>query len=211
MNITKFGHSCLLVEESGVRILTDPGDYSTAQNAAASVDIILITHEHQDHLSLESLQAIITQNPEAKIFTNRGAAKILDSAGIPYTLLEHGGRIVIRDVPIEAHGERHAIIYPSVPPVPNTGYFIAERFFYPGDALHTPERRVEILALPIAGPWTKLSESIDYAKAVKPKHCFPVHDGMLKFLGSTHRLPGQALPPLGISWRATGEGQALAF
>ncbi|MBI2052837.1 MAG: MBL fold metallo-hydrolase, partial [Candidatus Ryanbacteria bacterium] len=29
MKITKFGHCCLLIKENGVRILTDPGTYST--------------------------------------------------------------------------------------------------------------------------------------------------------------------------------------
>ena len=49
MKITKFGHSCLLVEEGGARILLDPGKYSILQNNVENVDAIVITHEHQDH------------------------------------------------------------------------------------------------------------------------------------------------------------------
>ena len=56
MKITKFGHSCLLVEENGVRILFDPGSYSTAQNDVKNIDVVLITHEHSDHV-LEENQA----------------------------------------------------------------------------------------------------------------------------------------------------------
>ena len=208
MRITKFGHASLLVEEAGIRILTDPGSYSTAQNEVDGVEIILITHEHPDHIDLGSLRAVLAKNSGAKILTNRGAARILDQEGIPYGLLEHGQRTVVYGVPIEGHGERHAAVYPTIAPVANTGYFIAERFFYPGDALYQPERTVEILALPVAGPWLKLSEAIDYGKAVKPKLCLPVHDGMLKFSGSAHRILESVLVPLGIAFTTIEAGES---
>lgn len=198
MKVTKFGHACLLIEEGDTRILTDPGNYSTTQNSVRSVDAILVTHEHPDHLDVPSLKAVLAQSPDAVVFTNRGAGKVLAGEGIAYELLEHGQRRILKGVPIEGHGERHAAIYPTIAPVVNTGYFIAERFFYPGDALYQPERAVEILALPVAGPWLKLAEAIDYAQAVKPKTCFPVHDGMLKFAGSAHRIPESVLMPLGV-------------
>lgn len=53
MKITKFGHCCLLIEEKGVRLLTDPGTYSDGFEHL-KVDAVLITHEHQDHLHIES-------------------------------------------------------------------------------------------------------------------------------------------------------------
>ena len=62
MNITKFGHSSLLVEEAGLRVLTDPGNYSTAQNEAEGIEIILITHEHQDHIDVGSLRAVLAKS-----------------------------------------------------------------------------------------------------------------------------------------------------
>ena len=49
MNITKLGHCCLVLEIDGVRILTDPGNYTTAQDTMTGIDIVLITHEHGDH------------------------------------------------------------------------------------------------------------------------------------------------------------------
>lgn len=52
MKITKFGHCCLLIEENGVRILTDPGTYSTQQSEVKNIDFVLITHEHADHFQL---------------------------------------------------------------------------------------------------------------------------------------------------------------
>ena len=59
---------------------------------------------------------------------------------------------------------------------------------------------MEILALPVAGPWLKISDAINYAKEIKPKICFPVHDGMLKFLGPVHMLPEKVLTPLDIKF-----------
>ena len=72
MMITKFGHSCLLVEEEGVRVLFDPGDWTIEQNTVERLDAICITHEHGDHCSIPSLQEIRKKNPNATIYTNSG-------------------------------------------------------------------------------------------------------------------------------------------
>jgi len=82
MKVTKFGHCCLLIEEKGLRILTDPGSYSTAQNDIKNIDVILITHEHADHMHIPSLKNCIKNNPKARIITNKGVAKMLDNEKI---------------------------------------------------------------------------------------------------------------------------------
>ncbi|HZX00938.1 MAG TPA: MBL fold metallo-hydrolase, partial [Candidatus Paceibacterota bacterium] len=64
MKVTKFGHCCLLIEENGLRVLTDPGVYSEAQNEVTGINVVLITHEHQDHFHLDSMREIIKNNPE---------------------------------------------------------------------------------------------------------------------------------------------------
>ncbi|MBI3442299.1 MAG: MBL fold metallo-hydrolase [Candidatus Sungbacteria bacterium] len=138
MHITKFGHSCLLVEEGGARILIDPGSYSTMQNVVREVDVILITHEHQDHLDARSLKVILANSPEVKIVTNQGAGRVLTGEGIEYQKIGDGENILIKDVLIEAFGKDHALIHSSIPVIPNTGFFIANRFFYPGDAFVYP-------------------------------------------------------------------------
>jgi L-ascorbate metabolism protein UlaG (beta-lactamase superfamily) len=106
---------------------------------------------------------------------------------------------------------KHADIYLSITPVENTGYLIAERFFYPGDAFTDPERSIDILALPVAGPWMKISEAIDYAKKLKPKTAFPVHDGMfVPGRGNiAHNLPKQELEKVGIKFISIQEGESL--
>ena len=82
MKSTKFGHCCLLVEENGVRILTDPGSYSTQQTQVKNIDFVLITHEHEDHLHVDSLKALLENNPQAKIITNKSVGALLEKEGI---------------------------------------------------------------------------------------------------------------------------------
>jgi L-ascorbate metabolism protein UlaG (beta-lactamase superfamily) len=212
MKITKLGHCCLLIEEKGLRILTDPGAYSTAQNDVKNIDVVIITHEHQDHLYIDSLKNVIA-NAGSKglvIITNKAVGKILESSGIPhYQVVEHGQKIEIKGVLIEGHGKEHAPIYSTVPSVENTGYFIANRLFYPGDAFYNPKKKVDILALPVAGPWMKISEAIDYAKEIHPNIAFPVHDGMfLPGRGAVaHRVPNTVLTSLGIKFVILEEGK----
>src|SRR3989344_5707397 len=174
MKITKFGHCCLLIEERGLRILTDPGSYSTAQNDVKNINVILITHEHADHIHIPSLKNCTKSNPKARIITNKGVAKMLDNEKIKYELVEHGKKVIINDVLIEGFGKKHAKMYKTIKPVVNTGYFIANKLFYPGDSFYDPKKPVEILALPVAGPWMRIKDATKYALEINPKICFPV-------------------------------------
>ena len=191
--------------------MTDPGAFSTLQSEEKNISAILITHEHQDHIDLPALRTVLDRNPHTRILTNRGVGAILTHEGIAHELLEHGQKADIDGVSIEGYGERHAVLYPTIPQVTNTGYSIAGRFFYPGDALFIPEERVEMLALPVGGPWLKLSEAIDYAKAVAPKTSFPVHDGMFKTPGIWHRMPSQLLSTEGIGFTSLDAGGTIEF
>lgn len=211
MQITKFGHSCLLVAEGELRVLIDPGKYSSGQNDLTNLDAILLTHEHNDHIDFESLKILIKNNPEVRIITNKGVAPLCEARTIHASILEDGEREIVRGVPIEGCGKLHAAIYSSLPDLANTGYIIAERFFYPGDALTIPKRAIEFLALPVAGPWLKLQEAIDYTLVVKPKICFPVHDGILKSIGTPHSVPPQILEPYGIKFQIPSAGISLTL
>lgn len=211
MKITKLGHCCLLIEEDGKRILTDPGSYSTAQNSVVGIDVILITHEHADHLHVESVKQVLKNNPEAKIITNTAVGKVLEKERISYLLLEHLQNMKIEGILIEGFGDEHSKMYKTIPPVQNTGYFIANILFYPGDAFTNPGKKVGILALPVAGPWMKLSEAIDYALEIKPDKCFPVHDGILKQPGATNTIPAKVLSEKGINFLVLEQEKEYEF
>lgn len=179
MKITKYGHCCLLIEEAGVRILTDPGSFTTEQSTVRNIDIILITHEHQDHLHIDSVKKLVANNPKAVLITNASVGKVLDTQGIKFQIVADKQKASVKDILIEGFGTDHAIIYKDYGLVENTGYFINNKLFYPGDAFTNPGKPIEVLALPAGGPWLLVSRAVDYAKELKPKSCFPVHDGMI--------------------------------
>jgi L-ascorbate metabolism protein UlaG (beta-lactamase superfamily) len=212
MRITKIGHCCLLIETKGLRILTDPGTYSTKQDEVTGVNVILITHEHADHLHIDSLKRVLAKNPEARIVTNNAVASILREEGVGDMIIVENGEVsAIESIQFAGFGDEHATIYPEWNNVQNTGYLIDNKLFYPGDAFTDPECPVDVLALPVAGPWMKISEAVDYAKKLKPRVCFPVHDGILKSPGLPHRIPATFLPNYSIEFIPMLEGDVQEF
>jgi L-ascorbate metabolism protein UlaG (beta-lactamase superfamily) len=214
MRVTKFGHSCLLIEEKGIQLLTDLGSWNETPDLTGLAGV-LITHEHADHFDLPKLQALLEKNPDAKVVTHAAVGAKLEEAGIPYVAIAPGERVEVSGVSIESYGTDHAIIYGDTSPCVNTGYLIAEKLFMPGDALHDiPPKAVEVLALPTGGPWMKISEAIDYAKAVKPKAVFPIHDAMYNDSCRSTGVPrwvGGTLEQLGIAFTNLMPGESLDF
>lgn len=213
MQITKLGHCCLLIDIEGTRILTDPGLFTTSQNTLKDIQIILITHEHGDHLHVGSLKEVLKNNPTAVVVTNSGVGKILDQEKIPYTVLEGHGTTKLLGVTLAAYDARHEEIYKDFGQVQNTGYFINKRLFYPGDAFCQPGVVVDVLALPIAGPWCKMPDALRYALAVKPRIAFPVHDGTVKeeVAKGAHGIPMKILGDEGIEFISMMPGDAHEF
>lgn len=211
MKITKFGHSCLLVEEKNARILIDPGSWSIIPDRLDNLDAILVTHEHADHLSLDYVKLIIKKNPQIEIYANEGVGKKLAAESIPCHTLGHGDQIYIKGVLVEGTGEKHAFMFHNHQVVRNTGYMIGERFFYPGDAFTVPPKAVEILAYPAIAPWMKLFDALEYGKAIKPKVAFPVHDGFLKFGGPYYNYPEKEFTAAGTRWVVLEQGEPQEF
>lgn len=179
MKITKYGHCCLLLEVFGLRVLTDPGIWSQGFRELTDINLILITHEHKDHLHIEGVQEILHNNPEAEVVTNASVGKILEENGIVYTLIEDKASITRDEVLVEAFAGAHSEIFQDFGLVENTGYLIDERFFYSGDSYTKIDKPVEILALPVAGPWCKSADALRFALEIKPKWVLPVHDAVL--------------------------------
>lgn len=178
MKIKKIGHCCFVAEINGKRVMTDPGAFSTAQVEEQNINLVLFTHEHADHLHLESLQKVLENNPECKIITNSAVGKILEENNIKYIKVAGGENYNFEGISISGFGGKHAEIYGEYGQVENTGYMI-DALCYPGDAFENPDAPVDILALPVAGPWMRAKDGIDYAKLIKPRVAFPVHDAIL--------------------------------
>jgi L-ascorbate metabolism protein UlaG (beta-lactamase superfamily) len=179
MKITKYAHACLLIEKDEVRVLIDPGSWNATPDATG-LSAILITHEHMDHYDPVQVKALRAANPDATVITHPDLIAKLEADGIDEIVaIEPGAPLEVNGLAIESFGTAHAPIY-KVSPCRNTGFLIGGELFVPGDALHdVPTKPVRILALPTGGPWMKLSEAIDYAKAVRPDIVFPIHDAML--------------------------------
>ncbi|HVS79789.1 MAG TPA: MBL fold metallo-hydrolase [Candidatus Paceibacterota bacterium] len=196
MKIKKIGHCCLVLETGGKKIMTDPGSYTPAAESETGIDIVLITHEHGDHFHVESLKKILAANPQVVVVTNSAVGKLLRAENIPFTQVEDSESESVNGILIEGFGTTHALVYDSIPSVMNTGYFVDNSFYFPGDAFYNPGKEVQVLALPMAGPWLKLSEALDYLKLVRPTVAFNVHDGMIipassGFLAHLGQMAGQ--------------------
>src|SRR3990167_1958183 len=90
MKISKYIHSCLLVEDEGKTILIDPGNYTFEEKGLdigklEKLDFLLITHEHPDHMHMPLIKEILEKFPQAQIISNNSVKKILEERGINAT------------------------------------------------------------------------------------------------------------------------------
>lgn len=174
MKITKFVHSCLLVETPDLSALIDPGNYSWNSHLLTvdrlpRLDYIVITHEHPDHYHLPLLQALCAQFPHVSIITNGDLAKKLEDEGLTNQTQ------TASDQKIEVFEAAHEPLPFNLPVPSNIGVHISEALTHPGDALHISQSR-DILALPVTAPWGSLKQSLEVAVTLKPKIILPIHD-----------------------------------
>jgi L-ascorbate metabolism protein UlaG (beta-lactamase superfamily) len=183
MRLTKLGHSCLLVEEGGARLLLDPGSLSAGFEELEGLTAVLFTHQHADHLDQQRLRGLLGRNPRARVICDPGSAEPLGQAGVEVEVVADGQELDVGGAGVRVVGRDHAVIHPDIPVVPNVGYLVGGRLFHPGDAFTRPGQPVEVLAVPAAAPWLKVAEPIDYLRAVRPKVAVPVHDQVLSAAG----------------------------
>lgn len=182
MEITRFGHSALLVEVAGKRLVIDPGMFSAAEVfSLTDIDAIIVTHQHADHLDETRIADLVAANPNAvRLAPSDTAAK--------FAAQVHGAGEVtnIGPVRIEGVGSEHAVIFGEIPRVNNTGVLISSpgepTLFHPGDSYAQIPQNVDVLALPLSAPWTKVAETIEFARAIAPKSLFAIHDATISDL-----------------------------
>ena len=123
MQITRFGHSCLLVETGRASILIDPGEYSDGWTDLDGLDAVLITHRHPDHVDPARFPQFIAEHPGLPVHAERGVLEDLPTVG--GAALSAGTRITVEDVTVTAVGGEHAVIHPEIPRIGNVGLVIA--------------------------------------------------------------------------------------
>lgn len=181
MKITKFEHACITVEEDGQSLIIDPGAYTKDLVIPDNVVAIVVTHVHQDHIDKQLLATITSKNPEALILAPEQVVKELEGFNTQQVIPNEG--IKVGSFELEFLGGQHALIVKDWPIDQNLGVMINTSLYYPGDSFTTPDRTVDILALPVSAPWLKFDEVADFLMSVKPKIAFPTHDAILSDLG----------------------------
>jgi L-ascorbate metabolism protein UlaG (beta-lactamase superfamily) len=181
MKLTKFEHSCLILEKAGSAIVIDPGVFTAPLSDVAGVVAIVITHEHPDHWTPEHLARILDMNPGARVLGPAGVAAAATDVSVE--VVAGGDRIEIEPFTLEFFGEKHALIHESIPVVDNVGVLVDDTVYYPGDSYTAPGVAVPVLATPTGAPWLKIGDVMDYVAEVKPAQAFPVHDMVLSVIG----------------------------
>lgn len=175
MKITKYVHSCLLVETEKETILIDPGDYSWESglfdiDALDKLDIVVVTHEHPDHFHEPFIRALVKKFPDVCFITTPGVADQLHTMGFKKAFCESTPSVQVFST------NRHASVEPLAPPPPeNIAVHIAGRLTVGGDR-HDLEESKEILALPITAPWGSVKQGAEMVMRLKPKTVIPIHD-----------------------------------
>jgi L-ascorbate metabolism protein UlaG (beta-lactamase superfamily) len=181
MQVTHFGHSCVLLDTGAARLLIDPGNFSQGFEDVTGLDAVLVTHQHPDHLDPERLPALLRGNPDARLIVDSGTAEQLSD--VEHETVSPGTTVDVGGARVEVLGGQHAVIHPDIPRIVNNGYLVDGTHFHPGDALDTVPPNLEVLFLPTAAPWQKLADAVTYLREVAPRTAVPIHQGILAVPG----------------------------
>ncbi len=184
LKIAVIGHGSVMFTHDGKTIHVDPwskqGDYSKLPKA----DLILITHEHQDHLDLDAISKIM--KADTKIVINPKCSEKLPNA----TVMKNGDIVSFAGLQVEAV-PAYNIVHkrdngqPFHPKGSGNGYVItfgAKRVYVAGDTENIPEmkalKNIDVAFLPMNLPYTMTPEMVaDAVKSFRPKQLYPYHTG----------------------------------
>ncbi len=184
LKITFIGHGTLMFTFGSKIIHADPvggyADYAKLPKA----DIILITHEHGDHLDQKVLEILRTEKT-ALVLTETCAEKV--KGGI---VMKNGDVKTVEGLKIEAVPAYNIVHMrskgnPYHPKGIGNGYIITfgdKRVYVAGDTENTPEMKrlenIDVAFLPMNLPYTMTPEmAADAARALKVKILYPYHFG----------------------------------
>lgn len=176
------GHSSLMFNTGGYIIYMDPVRSSGNFDNLPKADLILVTHEHYDHLDPNLIKDL--SKKETIVICNMNSAKKLSGA----TIMKAGDRkeiknIVIEVVPAYNIVNERAPGQPFHPKGEGIGFVLSiggKRFYIAGDTENTPEmkslKNIDVAFLPMNLPYTMTPAMVaDAAKAFRPGILYPYH------------------------------------
>ncbi|MGD2245394.1 MAG: MBL fold metallo-hydrolase [Candidatus Aminicenantes bacterium] len=184
LKITPIGHGSVMMEFEGKTIHIDPysrvGDYSRLPKA----NLILITHDHSDHLDPKAIAAIRTE--KTGLVLSEKCAETVEGG----VIMKNGDTKTVQGIKIEAV-PAYNIVHKRSSGEPyhikgeGNGYILTfgdKRVYVAGDTENTPEMKaltdIHIAFLPMNLPYTMSPEMVaDAAKAFRPKFLYPYHYG----------------------------------
>jgi L-ascorbate metabolism protein UlaG (beta-lactamase superfamily) len=184
LEMTFIGHGSLMFNFGGKVIHIDPfsrlADYSKLPQA----DMIVLTHEHRDHLDLKAMAVLRTQKTTI-VLTETCAQQV--KGGI---IMRNGDVKTVAGLKIEAVPAYNLVHMRSAgipfhPKGNGNGYVITfgdKRVYVAGDTENIPEmkelKNIDYAFLPMNLPYTMTPQMVaDAAKAFKPKILYPYHYG----------------------------------
>ena len=184
LEITFIGHGTLMFGFGGKIIHIDPVSQYADYAKLPKADLILITHEHKDHLDDKAIAPIRTD--KTTVVLTETCAKQL-TGGI---VMKNGEVKTIEGLKIEAL-PAYNLVHTRSPGTPyhpkgiGNSYIITfgdKRVYIGGDTENTPEIKaltgIDIAFLPMNLPYTMTPEMVaDAVKAFKPKILYPYHFG----------------------------------
>ena len=184
LKITFVGHGTLMFNFGGKVIHVDPFSALADYNLLPQADLILLTHEHRDHLDLKALNTVRTEKTVV-VLTETCAKQV--QGGI---VMMNGDVKTVEGLKIEAV-PAYNIVHkrdtgqPFHPKGVGNGYIITfgdKRGYVAGDTENVPEmkglKNIDIAFLPMNLPYTMTPEMVaEGAKAFKPKILYPYHFG----------------------------------
>jgi L-ascorbate metabolism protein UlaG (beta-lactamase superfamily) len=184
LKITFLGHATLMMECGGkvihIDLWTKQGDYTKLPKA----DVILITHDHYDHLDVKAIDQI--KKADTQIFVSKSCEGKVDGG----VVMENGQSKDIAGFKVEAvpaYNIEHKRPdgQPFHPKGAGNGYILTfgkTRIYIAGDTENTPEmkalKNIDIAFLPMNLPYTMTPEMVaDAVRGFKPKILYPYHYG----------------------------------
>jgi L-ascorbate metabolism protein UlaG (beta-lactamase superfamily) len=178
------GHGSLMIKVNGFVIYIDPVRSSGNYNFLPKADLILVTHEHGDHLDVNLISDL--KKPGTLLFCNQNSLAKVSWAMV----MKAGDRQEINNIVVEAVPAYNIVNesspgHPFHPKGAGLGYVLTiggKRFYVAGDTENTPEmkslRNIDVAFLPMNLPYTMTPAMVaDAALAFKPKILYPYHFG----------------------------------